>query len=222
MAKPIMPRTHFLWRCVAILCSLLSIAVIIAGIVVVVVYHVIHPRVPVISVVDAHLLHFNYDGAGVLVAQINIVVRSQNDNMKAHAGFSNFNLELLFDGIRIAVLSTAAPYEVRKNSSVDFNYDYTLDPIPLGPEQMEYVDAYLKEDEVRFDLKGGVRARWRVGVFGSFRFFCNLNCQLRFHPSKWNLHLQTVLLQGLNEFVWISALFISHVHVCVYILIIKN
>ncbi|KAG5248596.1 NDR1/HIN1 protein [Salix suchowensis] len=160
-----MPRTHFLWRCVAILCSLLSIAVIIAGIVVVVVYHVIHPRVPVISV-------------------INIVVRSQNDNMKAHAGFSNFNLELLFDGIRIAVLSTAAPYEVRKNSSVDFNYDYTLDPIPLGPEQMEYVDAYLKEDEVRFDLKGGVRARWRVGVFGSFRFFCNLNCQLRFHPAN--------------------------------------
>uniref|UniRef100_A0A6N2NGT5 Late embryogenesis abundant protein LEA-2 subgroup domain-containing protein n=1 Tax=Salix viminalis TaxID=40686 RepID=A0A6N2NGT5_SALVM len=142
------------------------------------------PRVPVISVVDAHLFHFSYDGAGVLVTQINIVVRSQNDNMKAHAAFSNFNLELLFDGIRIAVLSTAAPYEVRKNSSVDFNYDYTSDPTPLSPQQMQYVDAFLKEDEVRFDLKGGVRARWRVGGFGSFRFLCNLNCRLRFHAAN--------------------------------------
>ncbi|KAJ6704410.1 LATE EMBRYOGENESIS ABUNDANT (LEA) HYDROXYPROLINE-RICH GLYCOPROTEIN FAMILY [Salix viminalis] len=178
------PPTHFLWWCAAILCSLLSIAVIIAGIVIFVGYVVIHPRVPVISVVDAHLFHFNYDGAGVLVTQINIVVRSQNDNMKAHAGFSNFNLELFFDGIRIAVLSTAAPYEVKKNSSVDFNYDYTSDPIPLSPEQMEDVDAFLKEDEVRFDLKGGVRARWRVGVLGSVGFFCSLNCQLRFHPAN--------------------------------------
>uniref|UniRef100_A0A6N2N5K5 Uncharacterized protein n=1 Tax=Salix viminalis TaxID=40686 RepID=A0A6N2N5K5_SALVM len=99
-------------------------------------------------------------------------------------GFSNFNLELFFDGIRIAVLSTAAPYEVKKNSSVDFNYDYTSDPIPLSPEQMEDVDAFLKEDEVRFDLKGGVRARWRVGVLGSVGFFCSLNCQLRFHPAN--------------------------------------
>ncbi|KAG6780385.1 hypothetical protein POTOM_013240 [Populus tomentosa] len=121
---------------------------------------------------------------GILVTQINIVVRSKNDNMKAHASFSNFNLELFFDRIRIAVLSTAAPYEVRKNSSVDFNYDYTSDPIPLNPEQMDDVDAYLKEDKVRFDLEGGVKARWKVGVLGSVGFLCHLNCQLHFHPSN--------------------------------------
>ncbi|KAI5593900.1 hypothetical protein POPTR_003G046000v4 [Populus trichocarpa] len=178
------PRTHFLWWCAAILCALLTTAVIIAGIIVFVGYLVIHPRIPVISVVDAHLLHFSYDGAGILVTQINIVVRSKNDNMKAHASFSNFNLELFFDGIRIAVLSTASPYEVRKNSSVDFNYDYTSDPIPLNPKQMDDVDAYLKEDEVRFDLKGGARARWKVGVLGSVGFWSHLNCQLHFHPSN--------------------------------------
>ncbi|KAL9350789.1 hypothetical protein Peur_058044 [Populus x canadensis] len=182
--SPPPPRTHFLWWCAAILCALLTTAVIIAGIIVFVGYLVIHPRVPVISVVDAHLLHFSYDGAGILVTQINIVVRSKNDNMKAHASFSNFNLELFFDRIRIAVLSTAAPYEVRKNSSVDFNYDYTSDPIPLNPKQMDVVDAYLKEDEVRFDLKGGVRARWKIWVLGSVRFLCPLNCQLHFHPSN--------------------------------------
>ncbi|KAG6782135.1 hypothetical protein POTOM_011523 [Populus tomentosa] len=151
---------------------------------------------PFSMVVRCHLMcpHYNCSNhsrhhrlrwlLGILVTQINIVVRSKNDNMKAHASFSNFNLELFFDGIRIAVLSTAAPYEVRKNSSVDFNYDYTSDPIPLNPEQMDDVDAYLKEDEVRFDLKGGVKARWKVGVLGSVGFLCQLNCQLHFHPSN--------------------------------------
>ncbi|CAK7357261.1 unnamed protein product [Dovyalis caffra] len=177
------PRTHLLWWCAAIICALLTIAIIIAGIVVFIGYLVIHPRVPIISVVDAGLPHFNYDGAGVLVTQINIKVRSKNDNRKAHASFSDFNLELLFQGIRIAILS-AGPYEVKKNDSVDFNYEYTSDPMPLNPKQMDNVDAYLREDEAKFELKGGVRARWKVGVLGSVKFLCHLNCQLRFHPSN--------------------------------------
>ncbi|KAJ6928153.1 NDR1/HIN1-like protein 12 [Populus alba x Populus x berolinensis] len=178
------PRTHFLWWFAAIFCAILTMAIIIAGIVVFVGYMVIHPRVPVISVVGAYLPHFNYDGAGVLVTQVNIVVRSRNDNMKAHARFSNFNIELFFDGNRIAVLSTATPYEVKKNSSVDFNYEYTSDPIPLNPVQMNHVDESLKKDEVSFELKGGVRAQWRVGVLGSVKFPCHLNCQLQFHASN--------------------------------------
>lgn len=136
-----------------------------------------------ISVVDAHLDHFQYDPAGILITQVNILVRSENDNMKAHASFSDFSLSLFFDAIEIARL-IAGPYEVRRNSSVDFNYVATSEPIPLNPSQMDDVDAFLKRDEVRFDLKGSVRARWRVGLLGSVKFLCHLNCQLRFHQSN--------------------------------------
>lgn len=57
----IMPRlasrhgtSPFIW-CAAIICALISIVVIFGGIVVFVGYMVIHPRVPILSVSDAHL-----------------------------------------------------------------------------------------------------------------------------------------------------------------------
>ncbi|EEF42528.1 uncharacterized protein LOC8280127 [Ricinus communis] len=176
-------RTSLFWWLAAIICSVLTIAVIVAGIVVFVGYLVIHPRIPIISVLNAHLNQFQYDQAGVLVTQVNIIVRSENDNTKAHASFSDMKLTLFFDGLAIAHL-VAGPYEVKKNSTVDFNYVATSDPIPLNPEQMKDVDAFLNEDEVRFDLKGNARARWRVGLLGSVKFQCHLSCQLKFYRSS--------------------------------------
>ncbi|KAJ9174993.1 hypothetical protein P3X46_013580 [Hevea brasiliensis] len=175
--------THPLLWCLALVCSVLAVAVIIAGIVVFVGYLVYHPRIPIISVVGAHLNLFQYDLAGVLVTQVNIVVRTENDNTRAHASLSDMKLTLIFDGIEIAKLMAEA-YEVRKNSSVDFNFLATSAPIPLNPQQMKDVDVFLNEDEVRFDLKGNVRARWRVGLLGSIKFQCHLNCQLSFHRSS--------------------------------------
>ncbi|XP_050234105.1 NDR1/HIN1-like protein 12 [Mercurialis annua] len=176
-------KTSLFWWLVAILCSILTIAVIIVGIIVFVGYLVIHPRIPIISVVNAHLDHFQYDLAGILVTQVTIIVRSENDNTKAHASFSGMNLTLFFDGIAIAHL-VAGAYEVRKNDTKDFNYVATSTPIPLDPSQMKDIDVFLNEDEVRFDLKGNARARWRVGPLGSVRFQCHLNCQLKFHISN--------------------------------------
>ncbi|KAJ9159226.1 hypothetical protein P3X46_024746 [Hevea brasiliensis] len=175
--------THPLRWCATFIFSVLAVGVIIAGVVVFLGYLVYHPTIPIISVVDAHLNLFQYDLAGVLVTQVMIVVRTENDNTRAHASLSDMKLTLIFDGIEIAKL-VAEPYEVSKNSSVDFNFVATSDSIPLNQEQMKDVDAYLNEDEIRFDLKGNVRARWRVGILGSIKFRCHLECQLRFHKSS--------------------------------------
>ncbi|KAH7577405.1 hypothetical protein ACOSP7_001702 [Xanthoceras sorbifolium] len=175
------PRTNPLVWCAAILCTIISIAVIITGIVVFIGYLIIHPRVPVISVINANLDRMLYDPAGLLETQITIVVRMKNDNQKAHASFSETKLSLLFDGLTIAILR-ADPFDVRKNSSVDFNYVVQSNPIPLDPEQQELVDMSLKEDRITFVLKGSARARWRIGPLGSVKFWSHLNCQLRFHP----------------------------------------
>ncbi|XP_021625061.1 uncharacterized protein LOC110624261 [Manihot esculenta] len=175
--------THPLWWCTAVICSFLAVGAIIGGVVVFVGYLLYHPRIPVISIVDAHLNLFQYDLAGVLVTQVMIIVRSENDNTRAHASLSDMKLTLIFDGLEIAKL-VAEHYEVRKNSSVDFNFVATSDSIPLNPEQMKDVDVFLNEDEVRFDLKGNVRARWKVGILGSIRFRCHLECQLRFQKSS--------------------------------------
>ncbi|CAN1306343.1 hypothetical protein LINPERPRIM_LOCUS26781 [Linum perenne] len=176
-------RTHPLWWCAALICMLLTIAIIFGGIAVFIGYLVIHPRVPILSVVGAHLDQFQYDYAGTLVTQVTVVVRSENDNMKAHSSFSDMKLKLIFEGLQIAYLQ-AGPYDVRKNSSVDFHYVVVSKPIPLTPTQMVDVDVMLKQDRVRFELQGSARARWRVGPLGSIRFWDHLNCRLHFHRSN--------------------------------------
>ncbi|KAF2320591.1 hypothetical protein GH714_028732 [Hevea brasiliensis] len=102
--------THPLRWCATFIFSVLAVGVIIAGVVVFLGYLVYHPTIPIISVVDAHLNLFQYDLAGVLVTQVMIVVRTENDNTRAHASLSDMKLTLIFDGIEIAKL-VAEPYE---------------------------------------------------------------------------------------------------------------
>ncbi|XVE99987.1 hypothetical protein REPUB_Repub03eG0247500 [Reevesia pubescens] len=174
-------RTHPLVWCAAIICTILSIAVIITGIVTFIGYLIIHPRVPYVSVIYGHLDRLQIDYAGVLEIQVTIVIRAQNGNEKAHASFTHSGYTLSLNEEDVANL-VAPAFEVSKNSSVDFNYVVQSSPIPLGPEQAEDVDVALKKDLITFDLKGGVKVRWRVGRLGSINFLCRLDCELHFHP----------------------------------------
>ncbi|XP_004300540.1 PREDICTED: uncharacterized protein LOC101301588 [Fragaria vesca subsp. vesca] len=175
--------THPLVWLAAIICTIVSIAVIIAGIVVFAGYMVIHPRVPFIKVTQAHLENLQNDPTSLLETAITIVVRAENDNTKAHASFSDLSFTLSFQGMKIARL-VANPFDVRKNDSVDFNYVVESSSIPLSSGQVDQVDSSLKRDRISFDLKGNVRARWRVGLVGSVKLWGHLNCRLNFHPSN--------------------------------------
>ncbi|XVF52217.1 hypothetical protein PTKIN_Ptkin05aG0001400 [Pterospermum kingtungense] len=177
---PERPTNPLVW-CAAIICTILTLAVIIAGIVTLVGYLVIHPRVPYVSVVNAHLDRIKIDYAGVLEIQLTIVIRAQNGNEMAHASFTRSAYALNLNGEGVAQL-VAPPFEVSKNSSVDFNYVVQSSPIPLGPEEAENVDEALKRDLITFDLKGSARVRWRVWRLGSFSSLCRLACRLHFHP----------------------------------------
>ncbi|KAB1225669.1 hypothetical protein CJ030_MR1G009150 [Morella rubra] len=177
------PTTHPLIWGAAIICTLLSVAVIIIGVVVFVGYMVIHPRVPFLSVTSAHLYPLQYDQVGQLETQMTIVIRAENDNAKAHASFSDTGFILSFEGLIIAKL-VAAPFDVKKNSSTDFNFVIQSSEIPLDPTRMEAIDMSLKKDQITFHLKGSSRTRWRVGPFHSVKFWCHLDCQLRFRPSN--------------------------------------
>ncbi|KAG6577108.1 hypothetical protein SDJN02_22743, partial [Cucurbita argyrosperma subsp. argyrosperma] len=176
-------RTHPLVWLAALLCTVVSIAVIIGGIVIFIGYLVIHPRVPMIGVIDAHLDNFQNDIAGRLEVQLTVVVKAENDNAKAHASFSDTSFFLHFLGIKIAQL-VARDFDVRKNSSLMLPYVVPSNSIPLTPEQMEEVDYALKSDVSRFDLIGDTRVQWRVGLLGSVKYRCHLHCVLKFHPSN--------------------------------------
>ncbi|KAK7407005.1 hypothetical protein VNO78_08644 [Psophocarpus tetragonolobus] len=176
-------NTHPLIWIAAILCTIIAIGVVIGGIVVFVGYMVIHPRIPVISVTNAHLDLLSNDYAGLLQTQLTIFVVAQNGNAKAHATFSDIRFNLSYQGQGIAMM-VAQPFEVPKNHSKTLNYLVRSASIPLTPDQMEEVDASWKRDVIAFDLKGSARSRWRIGPLGSVKFWCNLECQLKFRPSN--------------------------------------
>ena len=175
--------THpFIW-CLAIICTLICIAVIITGIAVFIGYMVIHPRIPILSVANATLGTMRYSQSGLLETQMTIIIRAENDNIKAHASFSDTAFILSFQGLVIAKL-VAGPFDVEKNSSIYFGYEVTSDEIPLDSGRMHQVDLSLKKKVITFDFKGNSRTQWRVWLLGSVKFWCHLDCQLRFHTSN--------------------------------------
>ncbi|XP_057974775.1 uncharacterized protein LOC131162376 [Malania oleifera] len=98
-----------------------------------------------------------------------------------HANFYDAGFGIYFHGLQIAKL-VAEPFSVRKNSSMEFHYQVESSPVPLDAAAMDYMDATLKEKKIAFNLKGHVRTRWRVGILGSVKFWCDLDCQLQFNP----------------------------------------
>ncbi|KAM7275837.1 hypothetical protein ACFE04_017703 [Oxalis oulophora] len=176
-------RTHPLVWCVAVICTFISIAVIITGVAIFFVYIVIHPRVPVISVIGAHLDDIQYDGSGLLEIQMSIRMLARNDNLKAHASFSDTDFFVFFNGLKIGDLRNK-PFSVQKNFSVAFDYHLVSSPIPLDSEQRDVVYMSLNNDHIKFELKGKSRARWRVSILGSIKFELHLNCALDFHVSN--------------------------------------
>lgn len=186
MAKLIGPpqrHTNPLVWCLAIICTIIAIAVIIAGIVVFVGYLIIGPKIPFISVTSAHLDQFLFDQAGLLSTRITIVIHAENDNRKAHASFSSVDCALSFQNLQIAYLRSGA-FDVGKNSSVDFNYIVESSSIPLGPEQMDMVTESIRTNKISFDLNGSSRTRWRIWVLGSAKFVCHLQCKLHFNVAN--------------------------------------
>ncbi|CAA3010423.1 NDR1/HIN1-like protein 12 [Olea europaea var. sylvestris] len=170
------PTSPIIWFA-AIICAILAVVVIIAGIVVFIGYLVIRPKVPQISATTAQLNTIYFDQASLLTVQVTILIKAENDNAKAHASFYNTNFALSFHGVKMAYL-VAEPFDLRKNSSKEFNYVVQSSPIPLESGYAEIVSWSLRQNVITFELKGNTRTRWRVGLLGSIKFWLHLNCQL--------------------------------------------
>lgn len=164
--------------CAAIICTLLTIAVIFTGIAVFIGYMVVKPKVPQMSIASAQLEKISYDMASILTMKAAIVIKAENGNAKAHSSFYGTHYTLSFHGVKVAYLN-ADDFDVPKNSSIDLYYPVESSPIPLTPEQADVAQSALRQSHVVFDIQGETGTRWRVWLLGSVKFRLHLDCQLK-------------------------------------------
>lgn len=163
----------------AIICAIVAVGVIAIGIFVLVSYLVIHPKTPSISVSYANLDKFNYAQSGDFDIQLTVVVKAKNENSKTHASFYDMVLILGFHGLEVAKLVND-PFDVEKNSSVEFPYVVDVNRVPLRGLQQNYVQSALRRRMISLELKGKAKTRWRVWILGGIRFTLHIDCDLQF------------------------------------------
>lgn len=186
MSRPILrreDRTHPLIWALAILCTILAVAVILTGLLVFLTYIIYQPKMPYLVVTYAHLDRLDYDQTGLLGTVISLTIMAENDNTRAHATFSDLSIKVRFHGVEIADLR-AGEFEAEKNSSVALNYVVPSAMVPLDRGGMEEMDVSLKRDVIRFVLDGQARTRWRVGFVMTVKLWTHLSCGIQFFVSN--------------------------------------
>ncbi|CAM0146230.1 unnamed protein product [Urochloa decumbens] len=164
-----------------VLCTILAIGVIIAGVAVFAVYIFFKPKMPYLVVSDAQLVQLQYDQGGTIQSlQMSITIRAENNNSKADATFSSVDLALGFHGADV-VLLRSEPFTLPRESSLPLPYNVAVAPGPaLDQAGMQIMDESLKAGVVPFELFGKARTRWKVGVFVKIRYWTRISCHLRF------------------------------------------
>lgn len=167
-------RTNPLVWILAIICTIIAIAVVVVGIVGFIGYIVIHPRVPVISVTNAHLDLLS----SKLKSQLLWLQRMGMQRLMQLSLWSHSTSATKAKGL-LCLLPTLLRFlrTVQRTSTMLFN-------LPLYSWVLIKWPKWMKlRREMRLNLiSQELRTQWRVGPLGSVKFLCHLDCKLKFRP----------------------------------------
>lgn len=168
-----------------ILCTVLTIGVIVTGATVFAVYLLYKPTTPYLLVSSARLETLAYDQSGTIRdLQLALTVLAENSNSRTDATFSRVNLAVGFRGAEVALLR-AGTFAVPRRSSFPLRYQVVSAGRQLSPEGMEYMAGALRAGVVPLDLFGKARTTWKVGIFASLQFWTRISCRfLFFYPGN--------------------------------------
>ncbi|CAL4956892.1 unnamed protein product [Urochloa decumbens] len=175
-------RTPSWWvRLMVILCTVLSISVIVAGVAVFAAYMLIKPKMPYLVVSDAQLGLLQYDSQDSTIRslQMLITILAENINSKADASFSGIDFTLEFHGAGVALLR-AEQFMVARESSLTLQFNIVSEKQTLDPAGKQSMEESLKAGVVQFDLFTKARTRWKVGVFVRHQYWTHISCGLHF------------------------------------------
>lgn len=166
--------------CVAVVFTVLAVAVLLGAVAILFVVLLLQPRQPYFAVTSAHLDTLAYDQQGALDdVQLQAVVEARNGNAHASARFAGLELRVAFNGTTLVVLR-AGEVAVGPGGRVPLAYVARARGAPLGEVGSAAMEAAIREGAVPFAVDGEARTRWKMAGVVEVRHWTRMSCRILF------------------------------------------
>ncbi|KAF3337371.1 Protein YLS9 [Carex littledalei] len=176
-------RTSVLAWCMAAVCTVLWVAVILLGLTVLIVYLVYRPRSPQFDIAAASLNAGYIDTGNLLNADITLLANVINPNRKVNIYFSSLQLDMYFQGIMIGTQVIDAFYEPRQMEALrNLKMITSAVQLPLQVAQEWGNGTQPGGGGVTLHLSGRFRTRWLFGRWLRFTKWLHPSCEILVGP----------------------------------------
>lgn len=173
-------RTNiFIW-CIALLCSLAIIALILAGLTVLIAYLLFHPKLPTLDITEATLSRIMLDPSTRLInAEMVALLKFTNPNDRIDVRYEYINFKLFFREDMIAT-QVLEPFAQRRGLWSLRSIDMVSNHTELSPLSAEILVSQAQNNTIVYQLFGTLRTVARFGSFARIPYWLYADCQLQF------------------------------------------
>eukprot|EP01018_Ginkgo_biloba_P006245 Gb_30712 [translate_table: standard] len=173
-------RTNICVWCSALICSFITILLILLGLAVLVVYLIFHPRLPTFEIVEARLNRISLDPTNyVMNSEIISLAKIANPNHKVDVVYEYINFKLYFHSELIATQLLEPFGQKRGNWSLNV-IDMVSSDVELSPEDGGILISAASKNNVAYQLKGTFRTQARFGSIAHIPYWFYADCRLAF------------------------------------------
>lgn len=178
---PATRRTHVCIWGIALLGSLLAIAIILSGLAVLIGYLLFHPKLPKLDVIKASLNNIYLDTTtdlynSEMVALLSI--NNPNDRVDVRYEYINFKLFFRNDMVATQILEPFA--QRRGNTTLLMALSmFSTDKI-ITPLSVQIMTAQARNNSIEYQLVGDLKTVAKLGTLARIPYWLNVNCRLHF------------------------------------------
>ncbi|CAL9075951.1 unnamed protein product, partial [Musa textilis] len=174
----IRPRpTHPAFWLVAACCTLLWVAIILAGLAILIVYLVVRPKGPQLEISGANLNGANLDAGGLLNADLSVLANFSNPNRKVDLRFGQVQLDLYFRSVLIATQGLG-PFRERRREAVLRDVRMVSSSVALPTDAAEAWRAGETGNRHPMKLVASFRTRSDLSGWLHYTFLTRRHCNI--------------------------------------------
>ncbi|CAN6485576.1 unnamed protein product [Victoria cruziana] len=156
-------RTNALVWCFAIFCSIFSLLLILAGVIILIVFLAVKPEHPTFDIANANLNSIYIDSPSLLNGELFILANFTNPNQRINVGFEYLDIELLFHGTLIAARKIR-PFQQRSGESRLQTIEMVSSQVPLPLMLSLELQRQVRNNRIRYEIRGNFKTRAGLGL----------------------------------------------------------